>query len=152
MENTRKIEQILTKAIFEVFEKMFFVFAEPLRETGAAHYRVRANIRFSGPMEGAMQISMNPGLAKLMAANMLNLQDDELTEPVIADCVKESINMICGNFVRKVDPERVVQLSIPVFELISDRSGDMSAQSDSSLKLVFNTEGGAFEVMMTASG
>jgi CheY-specific phosphatase CheX len=142
---------MLTKAIFEVFEKMFFIFAEPFREEGE-DYPVRAIIRFSGPMEGAMQISMSEDLAKIMAKNMLSLDEGQTTDPVIADCVKECLNMICGNFVRKVDPERVFQLSIPVFELISDRSGDMDEQSGPSLRLVFDTEGGAFKVIMTASG
>jgi CheY-specific phosphatase CheX len=140
---------MLMRAIFEVFEKMFFVFAEPVGETGA-DYQIRANIHFSGPMEGVMQISMSENLAKIMAKNMLSLEDGQVTDPVIADCVKECLNMICGSFVRKVDPDHVFHLAIPSFELVSGHSGDRDAQSDSSMRLVFDTEGGAFEVMMTA--
>jgi len=150
MANIRKIKEMLMKSIFEVFERMFFVFAEPVMEAGA-DYQIRANIRFRGPMEGAMQISMSEELAKIMAKNMLSLDDGQVTDPVIADCVKECLNMICGSFVRKVDPDHVFHMAIPGFEMISDRSGDRDAQSDSSLRLVFDTEGGCFEVMMTAS-
>jgi CheY-specific phosphatase CheX len=117
-----------------------------------ADYQIRANIRFSGPMEGAMQISMSEDLAKIMAKNMLSLEDGQVTDPVIADCVKECLNMICGSFVRKIDPDHVFQLAIPSFDLVSDHSGGMDAQSDSFLRLVFDTEEGAFEVMMTAPG
>ena len=151
MANIKKTKEMLMKAIFEVFERMFFVFAEPVREAGA-DYQIRANIRFSGPMEGAMQISMSEDLAKIMAKNMLSLENGQVTDPVIADCVKECLNMICGSFVRKIDPDHVFHLAIPSFELVSDRSGGMDAQSDSSLRLVFDTEEGAFEVMMTAPG
>lgn len=151
MANIKKIKEMLMKAIFEVFEKVFFVFAEPMGEAGA-DYQIRANISFSGPMEGAMRISMSKDLAKIMAANMLGLDDGQVTDPVMADCVKECLNMICGSFVRRVDPDNVFQLAIPSFELIADRSGDRHAPSDASLKLVFDTEGGAFEVMMTAPG
>jgi CheY-specific phosphatase CheX len=151
MANINRIKEMLMKAIFEVFERMFFVFAEPVMEAGA-DYQIRANIRFSGPMEGAMQISMSEDLAKIMAKNMLSLEDGQVTDPVIADCVKECLNMICGSFVRKIDPDHVFQLAIPSFDLVSDRSGGMDEQSDSFLRLVFDTEEGAFEVMMTAPG
>jgi CheY-specific phosphatase CheX len=151
MANIKKIKEMLMTAIFEVFERAFFVFAEPVRESGE-DYQIRATIRFSGPMTGAMQISMSEDLAKKMAANMLSLDDGEATDPVIADCIKECLNMVCGSFVRKVDPDHVFHLTIPDFELISERSGNMEAQSDSSLRLLFDTEAGAFEVMMTAPG
>lgn len=151
MANIKKIKEMLTTAIFEVFERAFFVFAEPVTEAGA-DYRMRATIRFNGPMTGAMQISLPEELAKKMAANMLSLDEGEATAPVMADCIKECLNMVCGSFVRKVDPDRVFNLTIPEFELISERPGNMEAPSDSSLCLVFNTEAGAFEVMMTAPG
>jgi CheY-specific phosphatase CheX len=151
MANIKKIKEMLMKAIFEVFERVFFVFAEPVGEAGA-DFQIRANISFSGPMEGAMQISMSEDLAKIMAKNMLSLDHAQMTDPIIADCVKECLNMICGSFVRKVDPDHVFHLAIPSFELISGPSGDCDAQSDSSLRLVFDTEGGGFEVMMTAFG
>ena len=151
MANIKKIKEMLMTAIFEVFERAFFVFAEPAQEADA-DYQIRATIRFRGPMTGAMQISMSNDLGKAMAANMLSLDEGEATDPVIADCIKECINMVCGSFVRKVDPDHVFHLTIPGFELISERSGEMDAQSESSLRLAFNTEAGAFEVMMTAPG
>ncbi|MFH1081624.1 MAG: chemotaxis protein CheX [Pseudomonadota bacterium] len=149
MANIRKIKEMLMKAIFEVFERGFFVFAEPVQES-TEDYRIRARIGFSGPMKGDMQISMSENLAKVMAKNMLSLGDDQVTDQVIADCVKECLNMICGSFVRKVDPDHVFHLTIPSFDLTSDRSDDIDAQSDSSLRLVFDTERGNFEVKMTA--
>lgn len=151
MANIKKIREVLTKAIFEVLERAFFVFAEPVGVAGTA-YQIRANIRFSGPMDGAMQISMSDNLANIMTKNMLNLQDVQATDPVIEDCVKECLNMICGSFVRKVDPDRVFQLTIPDFERISHRPDDQEARPESSFRLVFDTQGGAFEVVITAPG
>ena len=118
MANIKKIKEMLMTATFEVFEKMFFVFAEPLREKGPS-YPMRASIHFSGPVEGDMQISVSKGLAKIMAKNMLSLEEGDITDQVIADCLKESINMVCGNFVSKVDPEHVFHLSIPSFDMAS---------------------------------
>ena len=55
-----------------------------------------------------------------MAKNMLSLEEGDITDQVIADCLKESINMVCGSFVSKVDPEHVFHLSIPIFEMVSE--------------------------------
>lgn len=151
MENIKKIKEMLMKAIFEVFERVFFVFAEPVGEA-IAHYQIRANIRFKGPMEGALQISMSENLAKIMAKNMLGLDDDQIKVPVMADCVKECLNMVCGSFVRRIDPDQVFHLEIPSSEMISKPYGHKEAHPDASIRLVFDTEGGAFEVMMTAPG
>ncbi len=151
MANIKPIKEMLMKAIFEVFEKGFFVFAEPVREA-TGDYQLRASIRFSGPMEGAIQLAISENLAKIMAANMLSLDDGQVTEPIIADCVKECLNMICGSFVRKVDPDHVFDLAIPEFERIADRSGDADARSGPDMRLMFDTEGGAFEVLMMAPG
>jgi CheY-specific phosphatase CheX len=151
MAHTRKIKEMLMTAIFEVFERGFFVFAEPVREADA-DYRIRADIEFRGPIEGALKIFMSDELAHVMVKNMLSLDDDQVTKPVIEDCVKECINMICGSFVRRVDPDHVFDLAIPGFERILHPNGDREGQSDSCIRLVFDTEAGAFEVMMTASG
>lgn len=151
MANIKKIRELLTKAIFEVFEKGFFIFAEPVDDTGM-DYRIRADIRFRGPMDGAMRISMSQGLAKIMAVNMLNLDDDEVTEALMADCLKECLNMICGSFVRKVDPDHVFHLEIPSFGPAASGTGSAEGPSGSSIRLVFDTEGGPFEVLLAAPG
>jgi hypothetical protein len=53
-----------------------------------------------------MALSLSRDIAEAMVQNMLNLEGEEITETMMADCVKEAINMICGNFVRRLDPER----------------------------------------------
>lgn len=145
MENIKKIEEMLMSSIFEVFEKMFFVFAEPLRED-APSCPLRAAIGFEGPMKGNMRISLAPELAKTMAMNMLSLEEGEITEPIMADCVKESINMICGSFLRKVDPVHGSRMSIPTYEVMTDGADRRMAQMESGVRLVFATECGAFEI------
>ena len=149
MANIKKTEEMLMTAIFEVFEKMFYLFAEPLRG-GGGDYQMKSAVSFSGPVSGDIEISLSRGIAHNMVQNMLNLAQDEITEPVLADCIKESINMICGNFVRKLDPVRVFQLSSPKFEMISgnpDRRRDMQ---DQEVRLTFTADGGHIEVTLTA--
>jgi len=148
MENIKKIEQILTTAIFEVFEKMFFVFSEPLRDEGFPTFEWRAKIAFTGPFAGEMGLDMTTTLARTLARNMLNLEAQEITEAVIADCAKESLNMICGNFLRHVDPAHRATLSIPTFEAVGAMAGKGDAQAATVVALAFSTDDGAFEIRL----
>lgn len=149
MANIKKTQEMLMTAIFEVLEKMFFVFAEPLRG-GGGNYQMKASVTFNGPVSGAMAISLSTGIAEAMVQNMLNLDPEEITEPIMADCVRESINMICGNFVRKLDQERVFDLSIPQFERISGNNERQQDMEDQALRLTFTADGGHIEVTLTA--
>jgi CheY-specific phosphatase CheX len=150
MVNTKKTEEILTTAIFEVFEKVFFIFTEPLRENGGV-FHMKAAINFSGPANGGMQILLSRGIAETMVTNMLNLEQEEITEQIVMDCVKESINIICGNFVRKLDPERGFHLSIPEFEVVTDDIQRNQQTKPDEIRLTFAAETGKILVTMTAA-
>jgi len=147
MANIKKIEEILTASIFEVFEKMFFVFSEQSRGDDPI-YQIRTMICFEGSCTGNMQLLLTSGLAKTMAINMLNLDEEEITDGIMVDCVKESINMICGNFLRKLDPVHGSQMTIPVCGTISSQEELCKDQNTPKVKLAFLTEAEAFEVRL----
>lgn len=149
MANIKTIREMLTRAIFEVFERMYYIFSEPLRGSGG-NYQMKSTINFSGSANGRIQIFLSRGIAETMVKNMLNLQQDEIDLPIMADCVKESLNMICGNFVRKLDPERVFDLSIPTFEMISDDCDKGPEIRDHQVDLTFVADGGNVRLIMTA--
>lgn len=149
MANIKKIKEMLTAAIFEVFERMFYVFSEPLQSDGE-DYQMKSTINFNGPVSGEIQILLNKAIAETMVKNMLGLEEEEINQPVIADCVKESINMICGNFLRKLDPDRVFHLSIPTFEMISEKIHHVQEGIDQEVHLTFATDTGNMEVIMIA--
>lgn len=114
MENTKKIQELMMNAIFEVFEKMFFVFLEPIDED--IKYDMVASISFSGPMKGSIDIFFTRGVTETMVENMLGVEARGVTLKLIEDCAKESVNMVCGNFLQKYDSAKVFDLSIPVFK------------------------------------
>ena len=151
MANIKKIKGMLTTAIFEVFEKMFYVFSEPVQADGE-NYQMKSSINFSGPVSGEIYILLNRAIAETMVKNMLGLDEDEINESIIADCMKESINMICGNFLRKLDPDRVFHLSIPTFELISKDLHHGQEGKDQELHLTFAADDGNMAVVLTAPG
>jgi len=65
MENIKKTNEMLMTSIFEVFEKMFFTFLEPLDEDEPVwNYDMVATIQFFGPNKGDMSIYLSNGLAE----------------------------------------------------------------------------------------
>ena len=110
----KEMSEILKAAIFDVFERMYYVFLEPLNDD-CSDYAMGSAIKFDGPMQGELTLHFSEGLAKTMVHNLLGLETDGITEQDIDDCVKEAANMICGNFLAKLDQTKVFDLSIPIF-------------------------------------
>jgi CheY-specific phosphatase CheX len=127
MENTKKIQELLMNAIFEVFEKMFFVFLEPIDED--IKYDMIASIDFKGPVSGSINVFFAHKVTETMVQNMLGVDDNGITDKLIEDCAKEAVNMISGNFLQKYDSSKVFDLSIPVFE---KKSGVLASQEEAS--------------------
>ncbi len=113
MGNTKKTQEILMNSIFEVFEKMFFVFLEPLDED--VKYDMISSINFTGAINGEIKVFFSLSLAETMVQNMLSLNRKDVTEKMIEDCAKEAVNMIGGNFLHKLDSSNVFDLSLPKF-------------------------------------
>ena len=125
MENTKKIRELMMNAIFEVFEKMFFVFLEPIDED--VKYDMVASINFTGQIKGAIDVLFTRGVAETMVQNMLGVDTGGVTDKLIEDCAKEAVNMIGGNFLQKFDSSKVFDLSIPVFK---NESGVFATQEE----------------------
>ena len=135
MDNTKKIQELLMNSIFDVFEKMFFVFLEPFNED--IQYDMMTSIHFSGPMKGDIKAYLSRGVAAVMVQNMLGLEPKEVTDKTMEDCAKEALNMIAGSFLNKLDPANVFDLSIPEFE---KKSGKFIKESHATLSLSFDSD------------
>ncbi|MEN6331175.1 MAG: chemotaxis protein CheX [Smithella sp.] len=145
-----KIKQLLMNAIFEVFEKMFFVFLEPVEED--VNYDMIASINFAGPVRGSIDILLTSDLADAMVQNMLSVDEEGVTQKLIEDCVKEAVNMIGGNFLQKYDSSKVFDLSIPTFKNESAMLAKQDAEaSEKTWILPFESSEGLLGVKMNFS-
>ena len=135
MGNTKKIQEMLMNSIFDVFEKMFFVFLEPYDED--IQYDLMTSIQFSGPLKGEIKSYLSRGIASVMVQNMLGLEPKEVTDKTMEDCAKEALNMIAGNFLNKLEPKEVFDLSIPAYV---KKSGKLSEDSHGALSLTFDSD------------
>lgn len=135
MVSMKKIQETMMTSIFNVFEKMFFVFLEPLDED--IQYDMVTSIKFTGVMKGEIKAYLSRGIVDIMAQNMLSIEPSEITDQTIEDCAKESINMIAGSFLHKLEPSQVFDLSIPDFE---KRTGQFVKDSKATLSLSFDSD------------
>ena len=145
-ENMKKIEEMTRLSIFEVFEKMFFLFLEPLNDEGS-EYDMEAAIRFEGFLSGEIRILLSMDIVKTMIQNMLGLKEDEITTQRIEDCSKEAVNMIGGNFLGKLDNSKVFNLSAPVFK---EQPGDLELV-ENACRMDFDSDGGKIGIVVTLS-
>ena len=135
MANMKKIQETLMNSIFEVFEKMFFVFLEPIDDD--IQYDMVTSINFNGPMKGEIKAYLSNGVASIMVQNMLGMEPTEVTDKAMEDCAKEALNMIAGSFLNKVDAKQVFDLSIPVYEKKTDK---VKKDGNATLSLTFDSD------------
>ncbi len=147
MGNTKKIQEMLMNSIFEVFEKMFFVFLEPFDDE--IQYDMMTSIQFSGPVKGDIKAYLSRGIANIMVENMLGLETKDVTDKMREDCAKEALNMIAGSFVHKLDASKVFDLSIPAYE---KKSGRMNKESKGTLNLLFDSDDQYLGITMNLDG
>ena len=114
-ENMEKIRETMTPSIFEVFEKMFYIFLEPL-DIRYDEYDMEAAISFDGIIGGDVRILFSREIVRAMVQNMLGLEGNEITGQDMEDCSKEAVNMVCGNFLGRLDSTKVFNLSTPTFK------------------------------------
>lgn len=144
MEN---VKEILAESIFEVFERMFFIFLEPGGQAPVHDYE--AAIRFDGPRRGTIRILFTRPVTRLMVRNMLGLDNGAVTEQQVADCVKEAANMVSGNFLVNLDASKKFTMSLPEF---SARPSPPQAGPGDALLFDFDCEAGKMRVVLEMEG
>ena len=110
------VEQLFRQAIFEVMEKMYFIFLEPISYEEARESEWHAvEVRFSGTWKGKIEVYFSLPLVTAMMENALGVKDAEMDEQLQEDTLKECVNMIAGNFLQKFEPEKAYRLTIPQY-------------------------------------
>ncbi|PXF55190.1 MAG: hypothetical protein C4B57_04565 [Deltaproteobacteria bacterium] len=141
-ENMEKIRETMTPSIFEVFEKMFYIFLEPL-DIRYDEYDMEATISFDGTISGDVKVLLSRSIVKAMVQNMLGLKEDEITGQDMEDCSKEAVNMICGSFLSRLDSTKVFNLSSPSFK----EPGDLESGEDI-CRMDFDSDNGKIGVIV----
>lgn len=112
-------------AISEVLETMFFVFVDfdeglAVRQLGECESLVSL---VNG--EGTVDISLTASreFARMISANMLGVEEQEITSEDLEDTMKEFANMVGGNYKARVDINNQWELGIPRFREHGNAAG-----------------------------
>jgi CheY-specific phosphatase CheX len=139
-----KIKETMTPSIFEVFEKMFYIFLEPL-DIRYDEYDMEAAISFEGTISGDVRILFSREIVRAMVQNMLRLEGDEITGQDMEDCSKEAVNMVCGNFLSGLDSTNVFNLFTPTFK---EGQPECLGSGEDICRMDFDSDNGKIGVMV----
>ena len=136
MTNKTNEIDLFTTVLSSVLEKMAFIFTEELSteellaDPGEC---LGVEIRFQGPHKGQVNLVAQFPLGKELAANMLGTDEEEITEEMVCDALKEVLNMACGQFLTaRYGSEPVFNLSVPEVNRVEAGTWvDISSRPDS---------------------
>ena len=149
MEPNKILRQNLMKAVFEVFEKMYYIFLEPVEKEALGSDFSAVEIGFSGALTGGIIARFPQELSMMMAANALGMDEQEMTEQILEDCRKECLNMLCGNFLQKHDASTLFHMTLPIAVVGEGGSESADQQQIHKLDLNFETDHIPLRVEMT---
>ena len=115
--------RILRQVCFNVFEQLAFMFGDEIEndelEIDADSF-LRASMGFKGAKQGSVEIIVPMTISKLLACNILGLEEDQnIDQETAIDALKELLNTITGKLMTTMYGEDdVVDLSIPQTEEI----------------------------------
>jgi len=140
MEQSERLRQNLIKAVFEVFEKMYYIFLEPVEKKALGIDFPAVEIGFSGILTGGIIARFPRELSMMMAANALGMDEQEMTEQILEDCRKECLNMLCGNFLQKHDANTLFHMTLPIVVVGEGRSESADQRQIHKLYLNFESD------------
>ncbi len=108
MDDAKK--KALNQIVSESIEKLAFMFFMPdaFREPISFQHAVTAEVSFSGIFSGRLAVVMTEPALKELAANMLGIDNEEVSQNHLNDALKETANIICGNWLPVVGGDAVV--------------------------------------------
>jgi CheY-specific phosphatase CheX len=113
MVSSDQLQQIFLESASEVLETMCFVGVLGDTQSGEAD-PVSAELRFRGNPSGYFGVRMAPETAKLIAANFLGKETEEITDADMEQVLGELANMVCGSVLSRVEAGARFALSHPV--------------------------------------
>lgn len=138
---TMRFDTELIDETVSTLEKLAFVFASPNTErdgfAGGEYAVVEAG--FHGPFSG--RLVMEFGMAGLteLAGNMLGIDEEEVTDTLRVDALKEALNVVCGNLLPGIGGKTAVfdidtpsESQRPTAEAVSEAAGIARMEVDGS--------------------
>lgn len=114
----------LNAAAIEVFSTMYFTPVELLPDLPppdawrVEEQYVKTEIGYGGPLRARLCFYFPRTLAVSIAGGFLGIEEESINDQQLVDTMRESANMIVGNFLGRLDPEGRCALGIPAAEVV----------------------------------
>lgn len=138
--------RLIFETMSEVFETMFFVALEPLSlvpdgyNSDVPKSYVVAQVEFVCDNTGFVRIYFPLNLARSITINFLGVDASDVDQKRIKDAMGETVNMVMGSLLGKLDPQGLCMLGIP--ETVEIPKFVPSTILGNSKTCMFNTEQG----------
>jgi hypothetical protein len=114
----------LDDTLFHVAEKtlenLAFLFCSPEEgDPGGVGPFQRLGVSFSGPFKGRLTMDVSAGVLPELAANMLGMDEAEVSSEEQQDAAAEALNVICGNLLPEIAGKQAV-FDIDAPELLAE--------------------------------
>ena len=152
MNNNEELKKIIVEATTEVFEQMAFVDveeddfeeeagSEPEKQNEDSCVQIMSTLGFSGRYSGTVSVAYSQKLAKILAANILGVDVEEVKIPEdVIDSVREVTNMIGGSVLTRLTEEgEPVDLTVPKVGMVDSESDFI--EDESAIVIRFDAEG-----------
>ena len=109
------LAEALRSSVSDVLEKMFFVRSleeDDLQEC-ADDTVMAAQLTFRGEPSGSLRLRIRAKAARVIAADFLGAQEEDLSEREVGDVICELANMICGSVLSRVESSVLFRLDSP---------------------------------------
>lgn len=109
----------LNSAAIEVFGTMYFTPVElladlpPKEQWHVDDPYIKTLIGYSGPLRASLCFYFPRTLAISIAGGFLGIDEEAISDQQLIDTMRESANMIVGNFLGRLDPQGACTLGIP---------------------------------------
>jgi CheY-specific phosphatase CheX len=130
-------EKTLSKIVSESLEKLAFMFllSDSFRDPIPFLNAVTAEVSFTGVFSGRLAVVMSEPALKELAANMLGIDNEAVEQHHLNDALKETANIICGNWLPVVGgDEAVFHIAAPRILSPSQAATALTGQSPSVLE------------------
>ena len=130
----------------DVFESLSFMFGEAIdldELDSESKIFINVSIKYKGSRAGAINLIVSDETAKILAYNILGIDEDEEDLPFESsmDALKELLNTICGQFITsRFGNKPVFDLTVPETKIISLDEWQKSVDSGNFLVLNFDDE------------
>lgn len=117
MPNSEKVVEFFSGALSSVLEEMAFIFTDELsREDIPADpgKSLLVEMGFQGDHSGKISLVAQLPLCHELAVNILGTEEEEVTDTMASDALKEVLNMACGQFLTSLfGTEPLFDLTVP---------------------------------------